>query len=132
MAIASALPGLEVTIEVAGEPLAEFDYTPADALQDVTAPQTASKYIEASSGAEFEIRTLYRQPYNPTSLVQVDIMLDDTYVLVPFEEPGRKDGCEGYKYAKATFITDGVSSTQKFRFSTLVAGKSHEKNYLMS
>ncbi|KAF2833540.1 hypothetical protein CC86DRAFT_415377 [Ophiobolus disseminans] len=108
MAIIAALPGLQVTVEAGGEPLAEFDYQPANALQDATAPNMVSRYIEAPSGAEFEIRTLYRPPYNPDSLVQVDIMLDGTYVL----------------YAKATFVSDGISSTQNFRFSDLTTGMS--------
>ena len=86
---------------------------------------TRFKYIEAPSGADFEIRTLYKPPYTPPSLVQVDIMLDGNYVQVPLEEWGGKEECEGYKYGKASFIKKGQTSTRNFRFSALVTGKWH-------
>jgi hypothetical protein len=82
-----------------------------------------SKYIEAPSGADFEIRIMYKAPFTPNSPIHPYIMLDDNYILAPLIESASKDGCEGYKYAKSTSIVDGISSTQNFRFSDLVAGK---------
>jgi hypothetical protein len=46
MAIVLVIPGLEVTIEVAGEALPEYDYETVDAL-----PHAILKYAEAPSGA---------------------------------------------------------------------------------
>tara|TARA_R110002003_G_scaffold52_6_gene4367 strand:+ start:9195 stop:9821 length:627 start_codon:yes stop_codon:yes gene_type:complete len=120
MAIVPAIPGLVVTVQVAGEDLPEYDYDEANAGND--AQNVASKYIEVPLGSEFEVRSLYQTPYNPASMVQVDIMLDGDYVQAPFVEWGGKDELEGYKYGKAAFITEGQSETRSFRFAALVIG----------
>jgi hypothetical protein len=64
MAIIPGLPGLEVSVTVAGEALAEYDYDYVDEGH-VQRPNTVSKYIEAPFGAEFEITTLYTPPFDP-------------------------------------------------------------------
>lgn len=51
MAINEALPGVEITITVAGQPLQE--YTEADVDEE---PGTVTRYIEATSGQVFEIK----------------------------------------------------------------------------
>jgi hypothetical protein len=92
MAIAD-IPGLDVTIEVDGAALPEYNYYSA---QDQDMPSSSTKYVEAPSGAEFSIRYLFRPPFAPPSDVLMDILFDDKYVQAPFFEHGRKDGCEGY------------------------------------
>ncbi|KAH7084823.1 hypothetical protein BKA63DRAFT_528729 [Paraphoma chrysanthemicola] len=121
MAIAPALPGLLVTVEVDGEALPEYDCDDGDDQNAV------SRYIEAPLGTEFEIRSLYQTPYSPTSMVQVDIMLDGDYVQAPFLEWGGKDDCEGYKYGKATFVTEDQSETRRFRFASLVTEETDQQ-----
>ncbi|KAF2025120.1 hypothetical protein EK21DRAFT_104199 [Setomelanomma holmii] len=123
MAIVPAIPGLVVTVDVAGEALSEYDYVEAN-IDNAALPYVVSRCIEAPTGAEFAIRSLYKPPHSLHSIVQMDIMLDDNYIQVPFEEWGGKDECEGYRYGKATFITDGHSETRNFRF----AAHATEKN----
>jgi hypothetical protein len=123
MAVVPELPGLEVTVEVEGESLAEYEYQPQHDLQDVAATNVVSRYVEAPSGEAFAIRTSYKPPYDPTSSVHVDIVLDGNYILAPLEERAGKDNCQGYKYANSTSIVEGVSSTQTFRFGDFKPGK---------
>lgn len=81
------------------------------------------KYIEAPSGSDFEVRMMFKRPFSPPLPVHANIMFDGRYVQAPWVESAFQDGCEGYKYAKATFVENGTSSTQNFKFSDLVAGK---------
>jgi len=107
-------------------PHIRFDYQPPNGIEDANALSTVSKYIEAPSDSNFEIRTMFKPPFTPQAPVHAYIMLDGNYVLAPLMESASKDACEGYKYAKSTSIVDGTSSTQKFRFSNLMSGKSME------
>jgi hypothetical protein len=122
MAISPDLPGLNVTIEVAGELLPEYEYDTAD-TNHVYSTSKAAKYIEAPSDAKFTIHTLYRTPFDPPLRVHVEIMLDGNYVQAPVLEPGREDGCDGYKYSKATFMKNGEAETRKFRFSGITTSQ---------
>jgi hypothetical protein len=124
MAIAPGIPGLEVTIEVADSPLPEYNYTANGADHELSG-STAARYIEAPAGAEFEIRTLYKPPFQPLMSIYMDIILDCNYVQAPLEAPGGKDGCEGYRYGQATFVDEDRSITRRFRFAELAIGKSY-------
>jgi hypothetical protein len=64
----------------------------------------------------------YQAPFDPPLPVHAEIMLDGNYVLAPYLEPGSKEGCEGYKFGKATFMEDGEAETRNFRFSALTTG----------
>jgi hypothetical protein len=119
MAIVPTLPGLVVTIEVVGNALPKFDY---GAANDVDL-QTMAKYIEALAGAEFEIRYVYNPHYNPTSIAQLDVVMDGDYVQAPYVEWGGKDGCEGYKCGRATFFDEQGMTTRSFRFADLRVGE---------
>jgi hypothetical protein len=121
MAIAPGLPGLQVTVAVAGEALPEYDYD-NDEGDHVERRNATSKYLEAPSGAEFEITTLYTAPYPPLP-IHVDIMLDGDYIQAPWEEWYHKDGCEGYKYGQAASMIEGQSYTQSFQFAELKTGE---------
>lgn len=120
MAIATDIPGLEVTIEVDGQPLPEFDYDKAD---DDSLETSNAKYVRTVSGAEFAIRYLTRPPFAPPSQIQMDILLDDNYIQAPFSEWAGKDGCEGYLFSKASVAVGGQNFTRAFRFSELRTGK---------
>lgn len=122
MAITAGLPGLQVTVNVNGEALTEYDYVVENASQDA-AQQSAAKYIEAPAGAEFEICTLYKPPYTPMSFVYPGIIMDGNYVHAPYEKWGGKEDCEGYVYHKARSFDEGMLVTRNFRFSTLQIGK---------
>jgi hypothetical protein len=119
MAIADEILGLDVTIEVDGAALPEYNYYSA---QDHEIPNSNTKYLEAPSGAEFSIRYLFRPPFAPPSDVHMDVMFDDKYVQVPFIEHGGKDGCEVYLSSRSTMKVEGRDFTQKFHFSKLQTG----------
>jgi hypothetical protein len=128
MAVIPELPGLQVTVEVAGEALQEYNHDATDTGHTYLQHRT-TKYIDAPAGEEFEIRMLYQAPYDPSLPVHVEVMLDGNYVLAPYLEAGSKDGCEGYKYGKATFMGEGEAETCKFRFSVLATGKCLSKYF---
>lgn len=122
MAIAAEIRGLQVAINVNDEALQEYDYDDDDASQDSARPPIA-KYIAAPEGAEFDIGTLYKEPFSPPFQLHADIMMDGSYVLAPFMEWGGKEECEGYKYCRATFHDNDAEVTRNFRFSALQTGK---------
>lgn len=121
MAISENIPGLDVTIEVDGIALPEYN---DESACDKRFLCSSSKYVEAPPGAEFAIRYLFRPPFSPPFDVLMDILLDNQYVPVPYFEGGGKDGCEGYVYSKASMKKDGRDFMQKFRFTELSTGKS--------
>jgi hypothetical protein len=58
------------------------------------------------------------------SAVQMDIVLDDSYVQAPYIEWGGKEDCEGYLRWKFTSSVGGQDFEQGFRFAELRTGKS--------
>jgi len=59
MAVLDGLPGLEVEIVVNGQPLKEY----TDTFVDEEEAKTVIKYVEAVSGANFEIYCRFTRPY---------------------------------------------------------------------
>jgi len=121
MAIATGIPGLEVTIEVDAAALPEHQH---GILEDDEVATSTSRYIEAPSAANFSIRYLFRPPFTPPSAVQMDVLLDGDYVQAPFVEWGGKEECEGYLCSRSTSSTSGHSFTQSFQFAELRTGES--------
>jgi len=73
MAILDELLGLEVEVVVNGQPLKEY----TDTFVDEDQPKTVVKYIEAVSGANFEIRCRFTSPYPHQEVVNgVEVRLD--------------------------------------------------------
>ena len=120
MAIATGIPGLEVTIEVDTAALPEYEH---GIVEDDGVATSATRYIEAPPAANFSIRYLFRPPFTPPSAVQMDVLLDGNYVQAPFVEWGGKEECEGYLCTRATSSTGGHSFTQGFQFAELRTGK---------
>lgn len=116
MAIATGIPGLEVTVEVNAKALPEYEHDRADGGEVAT---STTKYIEAPPATEFSVRYLYRPPFTPPSTIQMDIVLDGNYVQAPFVEWGGKEDCEGYLCSRSTSSTGERSFTQGFQFADL-------------
>ncbi|KAF1937306.1 hypothetical protein EJ02DRAFT_357117 [Clathrospora elynae] len=112
MAIADAVPELDVTIEVHGTALPECDY---QETHDHNLASSSVKYVAAPSGVEFAIRYLFRPPFTPPSDVLMDILFDDKYIQGSFFKRGGKDGCEEYLYSKTTLKISERDFTQRFR-----------------
>jgi len=120
MAIATGIPGLEVTIEVDAVALPEYQH---GIIEDDEVATSASRYVEAPPATDFAIRYLFRPPFTPPSAIQMDVLLDGDYVQAPFVEWGGKENCEGYLCSRSTSSTGGHSFTQGFRFAELRTGK---------
>ncbi|KAJ4339710.1 hypothetical protein N0V95_007704 [Ascochyta clinopodiicola] len=125
MAIIPSIPGLDVTIEVDNTALPEHEYededtttTPNEIFDD-----SATKYLEVPSGAEFSVRWLLKPPFEPTAAIHATVMLDGFFLNAPVRETADKDNIRGYKYAKTTSKEGGQDFTQSFRFSELEIGK---------
>jgi hypothetical protein len=121
MAIATNIPGLEITIEVDGVAIPKYDHAPA---YDRDIATSTVKYIEASLATDSAIRYLYCPSFTPPSAVQMGVILDDSYIQAPYVEWGGKEECKGYLCSKSTSSVGGLDSTQGFRFVELRTGKS--------
>ena len=71
MAVLDECPGLKVDIAVNNLPLQEWDD------EEESSPGTVTKYVEAQSGAEFEIRWSFSTPFSDEYGVQATILVDD-------------------------------------------------------
>lgn len=125
MAIAPAVPGLEVTIEVDNVALPEHQCEDDDVTTTghEAFANSVVKYLEVPSGAEFSVHWLLKEPFDTTIPTYAGVMIDGTYLQAPFREAGDRDGDRGYKYAKSSFEEGEKSYTQNFRFSELEVGQ---------
>ncbi|KAF3035385.1 hypothetical protein E8E11_003669 [Didymella keratinophila] len=137
MAIASAIPGFEVTVEVDNVPLPEYQYEDDGTIQDDedgdTDPRpeavtnSAVKYIEVPSGAQFSIRWMLKEPFDSAIPVEALINIDGSYVNCQMREAGDKDGDRGYKCVSCIHTERGQDYVQNFRFAELeIDEESHQ------
>jgi len=123
MAVLDELPGLVVEILVNGEPLKEY----TDTFVDEKEPNTIIKYIEAVSGANFEIRCRFIHQYPHRDVLNgVDVRLDGQNVAcILIHKSDLRQMVLGY----TTFITGRTSGQgqkwikEKFRFAELTIGE---------
>lgn len=133
MAIITDHPGFEVTLEVNGSPLPEYNSSPhqdtgAAAGDTEGTPPTLStpvvKYVEASGGTEFTIRYMYKPPFNPSFTIHPGVFLDGKCIIMPDIECSPKDGHEGYICRGGQTFADGRIYAQRFMFADLAVGES--------
>ncbi|KAF2677306.1 hypothetical protein K458DRAFT_163912 [Lentithecium fluviatile CBS 122367] len=110
MAITTVYPGLQVDVVVNGAPLQEYDDD-----EDEDSPDTTTKYVEATSGANFEIRysfgTGFSAKHAVVTRVHVDgqygeghvIKLDEIFRFPRFLSGRREDLGDGYFQRKFRF-----------------------------
>jgi hypothetical protein len=108
MAIAPAVPGLEVTIEV-DVPLPKHQYENEDVTTagHEAAANSITRYLAVPSGAEFSIHWLTKAPFDSTIDTYAHVFINGNVIQMPFKEIGDKDGERGYKYTRATSKTEG-------------------------
>lgn len=136
MAIASAIPGLEVTVEVDNVALPEFPYEDEAEYENEhdarACPEeltdAVTKYLEVPSGAEFSVRWMMKEPFDATLLTYASVMLDGTYLDGPLRETGDKDDARGFMYRKTMSRENSQAFTQSLRFSELEIGQSLESS----
>lgn len=124
MVIAPAIPGLEVTVEVDNVPLPEHQYEDEDETSDGhEAPSiSVTRYLEVPSGAEFSIRTLFKEPFDATMPVHTDLYIDNNYIRALRRETGDMEEARGFKYAMVMSSDEEQTVTQKLRFSEIDLG----------
>ncbi|KAJ4361290.1 hypothetical protein N0V95_001992 [Ascochyta clinopodiicola] len=70
MAVLDAYPGLTTEITVNKKPLAEYDG------EEETSSTEVTRYIEARSGADFVIKTLFKAPFSTEQGVETSCIVD--------------------------------------------------------
>ncbi|EFQ92434.1 hypothetical protein PTT_10464 [Pyrenophora teres f. teres 0-1] len=117
MAITEAHPGIKVDIRVGGVPLVEYD---DDDEQVQTSRDTLTKYIEATTVAEFVVNLVITPPWPGTSLL-LSVYVDGQNICGQFRQQAihykgqcHQSSIEGAKYGQGNewFL-------QKFCFSEL-------------
>jgi hypothetical protein len=120
MAVLDAYPGIKVQIVVNGAPLQEYD----DDDDESATPNTVTKYVEAVSGAEFQIQHDITQPW-PQHEMLLECIVDQHKVVGAVLNKGNYRG-SSYRYVKEGAISykEGHQFIQRFRFAQLSIGKS--------
>lgn len=117
--------GLEVNVTVAGRPLREFE--------DEKEPWEQfkkSKYVEAPSGAEFEIEYSFDDP--PRFQVAAEIDLDGVHIEYTDFQQFREHNIEMFAVSCGQYYENGRCYNQKFKFSELrISKKRKEKQTIL-
>lgn len=118
MVILPACPGLKVEVAVAGQALKEHD----DNYETNAKPKTVTKYVEAVSGANFEIAISFEKPFPDKHAVRAIVYVDGEDVARPIirESALLK---RTRKIQGATLRVEGKRVLRKFRFSKLNVGE---------
>jgi hypothetical protein len=84
MAVIDEVPGIEVGIVVNGQHLQEHQDRDAE-----ISPKTTERYVEAQSGAEYEIHYSFKEPFPGDRTVSMIVTVDgkdmDEPMIRPFE-----------------------------------------------
>ena len=115
MAIAKAHPNLKVEVFVKGAPLEE--YVDDD---DRTLDDEVTKYIEASSGDNFEVKYCFSPGFSIRHSILVELNIDGEYATGSVLNPGssvRWNNAYTFKGSRA--FEDGEYYLRKFCFSQL-------------
>lgn len=116
MAICDDHPGLRAEILVDGQPLQEYD-------DEEGAPDTISKYVEATSGKEFAVRVIFCQPFTTQHGVQVRLSVDGASDRTLFFPPDKIYSPAGATKRGVSFQEDGKWYRRNYRFTSLNIGE---------
>jgi len=125
MAILPGFPGVSVEIHVGGNTLKEYD----DSNEDEPTPTTVTKYIEAKTGAKFEIHFRFETNFQYRNhTIQCETYFDGSskYVngfVLNKEHLGRSQAYTT-KQVGAFHKEGGRWTERKYMFSSLVTGMS--------
>lgn len=118
MAIIPSLPGLDVSVEVNGDPLVE-EYDDDEDNERVAqtaspnrAPKAICKYVECTTGAAFKVKVLVREPFKldcPTLSFHFyvdEVQLSRNALSFPGSKLRELDWCyaAGYQVDQGTFL----------------------------
>ena len=117
MAVIPDLPGVEANIVVDGETLKEYN-------DDIPSPpKTISKYIEAKSGAVFEIEFKYTPPFSNKRAVSMIVAVDGNELDEPLLRPREILKKQGHRSCGPLSSNGRLSSVQRYSFSALDIGQ---------
>ncbi|KAF2117500.1 hypothetical protein BDV96DRAFT_679310 [Lophiotrema nucula] len=117
MAVLPDLPTLEVEIVVDGEALKEYD----DPDPPFSAPNTITKFVEATSGTEFSIKLHFTRDFPQDYAVKAQVLLDGKRVTNKRYRIKRLSG--SHNIGGVTSKDNDDWYLQKFRFSELDIGE---------
>jgi len=122
MAVLDELPGLEVQIIVNKTPVKEYDDNEEEVVD-----KTVTRYIEAESEAEFEVRLKFQSMFNISAKhsVAAEVLLDGKYgngVVLRKEKELSLRYTELYTIASATEVEAGKYFDRNFCFLKLDTG----------
>ncbi|KAH9876224.1 hypothetical protein J1614_004103 [Plenodomus biglobosus] len=118
MAILDAVPGLEVAIYSNNNELREYE----DPSTDKTSRKLGC-YIEAQSGATFEIRYSFKSPFPEERTVAASISIDGEVMDEPLIRPCELFQSSGHVSAGPITNRYGTWTVQPYRFSPLCIRK---------
>jgi hypothetical protein len=117
MAVLPSYPGLEAEIIIDGDALTEYRD------DERTPPQTVCKYVEAKSGAVFEIHYTFLPPFPADRAVTMKVHLDGRPMDEPLIRTDELFEARGHICA-GSLSTNGVDkNVQRFCFSELEIGE---------
>lgn len=117
MAVLDAYPGLTTEITVDKQPLTEY----IDDEGEVS-PTEATKYIEARSGAEFVINTVFRRPFPTTHGVEISAKVDGDHGCRWGIAPNELHHHRPQKMTGKSFSKHGKRYHQRYQFAELNIG----------
>lgn len=117
MAVLDAYPGLTTEITVNKEPLTEYDDDESE-----TSPTEVTKYVEARTGADFVIKTIFRKPFPTENGVEISCSVDGRRGPRWSIEPKHIIRCSTKKMTGVTFTEDGKRFHQNYQFAELNIG----------
>lgn len=122
MAVLDELPGLEAQIIVNRTPVKEYD----DDVEEVM-DKTVTRYIEAESGAEFEVRLIFQRMFNVSARHSMiaELFLDGKYgnsIILRKEKQLSLRHTQSYAISSATEVEAGKYFDRNFCFAKLNTG----------
>ena len=122
MAIIKEVPGLELTVDVAGQDLQEYD----DDAEEAPMPCTSTKYVEAASGATFGIATRCdpESYIYPDDNIRLKVALDGEHVCVGSHTPAMTSSGHRNVLDRTRKDLGDRAVIQKFSFVELQFSKS--------
>lgn len=114
MAVIDEVPGIEIGIVVNGQHLREYEDTGAN-----VAPKTAERYVEAQSGAEYEIHYKFEDPFPGDRAVSMIVTVDGVDVDEPLIRPFELFDPKGHASQGHHSRQAMTSVLQKYSFSKL-------------
>ncbi|KAF1850027.1 uncharacterized protein K460DRAFT_326501 [Cucurbitaria berberidis CBS 394.84] len=113
MAVLDDVPGLKAEVIVDGRPLREYDD------DEETSSKAVTKYVEAQSGAEFAIRSVFSAPFPLQYGVEMKVSVDGDIYRRTYKCPDELYREGGHNQKGISYQEDGNWVRRYYRFTAL-------------